>query len=129
MLKSKEKRVARNVIKNEIFNIVEEILGCKWAVVIIGLIKDGIKRPGAMTKNVEGLSAKVLNERLSKMVQTGVLKKHSYPEIPPRVEYEFTDFGKRLIKILQDLEDLQQYYEPNKYLKTNKDKELIRKSL
>lgn len=73
-MKSKEKRIAKHVIKNEIFNIVEEILGCKWAVVIIGLIKDGIKRPGAMTKNVEGLSAKVLNEHLSKMVQTGVLE-------------------------------------------------------
>lgn len=127
-MKIKEKRVAKYVIKNEIFNIVEEILGCKWAVVIIGLIKDGIKRPGAMTKNVEGLSAKVLNERLSKMVLTGVLKKHSFAEIPPRVEYEFTDFGKRLIKILQDLEDLQQYYKPDKYLKVHKEKEPLGKS-
>ena len=117
MPKTKKKIVAKHLIKNEIFNIVEEILGCKWAVVIIALIKDGVKRPGAMTKSVEGLSAKVLNERLSKMVQTGVLEKHSYPEIPPRVEYEFTEFGKRLIKILKDLEDLQKYYDPDKYLK------------
>lgn len=117
MPKTKKKLVAKHLIKNEIFNIVEEILGCKWAVVIIGLIKDGVKRPGAMTKSVEGLSAKVLNERLNKMVQTGVLEKHSYPEIPPRVEYEFTEFGKRLIKILKDLEDLQKYYDPDKYLK------------
>ena len=117
MPKTKEKLVAKHLIKNEIFNIVEEILGCKWAVVIIGLIKDGVKRPGAMTKSVQGLSAKVLNERLNKMVQTGVLEKHSYPEIPPRVEYEFTEFGKRLIKILKDLEDLQKYYDTDKYFK------------
>jgi DNA-binding HxlR family transcriptional regulator len=117
MPKIKEKIVAKYVIKNDIFNIVEEILGCKWAVVIIGLIKDDVNRPGAMTKSVEGLSAKVLNERLNKMVQTGVLEKHSFPEIPPRVEYEFTNFGKRFIKILEDLEDLQKYYDPAKYLK------------
>ena len=47
MLKTKEKIVAKHVIKNDIFNIVEEILGCKWAVVIIGLVKDGVPLLGA----------------------------------------------------------------------------------
>ncbi len=108
---------AKKIIRNDTFNIVEEMLGCKWAVVIIGLIKDGVKRPGAMQKVVEGLTAKVLNERLSKMVQYGLLEKKSYPEIPPRVEYDFTDFGRRFIKVLEDLEDLQKYYDPEKYLK------------
>jgi DNA-binding HxlR family transcriptional regulator len=117
MLKTMMKIAAKKIIRNDTFNIVEEMLGCKWAVVIIGLIKDGVKRPGAMQKVVEGLTAKVLNERLSKMVQYGLLEKKSYPEIPPRVEYEFTDFGSRFIKVLEDLEDLQKYYDPEKNVK------------
>jgi DNA-binding HxlR family transcriptional regulator len=117
MLKTMMKIAAKKIIRNDTFNIVEEMLGCKWAVVIIGLIMDGVKRPGAMQKVVEGLTAKVLNERLSKMVQYGLLEKKSYPEIPPRVEYEFTDFGSRFIKVLEDLEDLQKYYDPEKNVK------------
>jgi len=51
------------------------------------------------------------------MLEAGVLEKHSFPEIHPREEYECTDLGKGLIKIHEDLEDLQKYYDPDIYKK------------
>ena len=89
--------------------MVEDIVGCKWSLTTLELIQRGINRPGAMVREVDGLTTKVLNERLSKMVRYGILEKISYPEIPPRVEYQFTDFGKKFCLKLDDIKYLQQY--------------------
>jgi DNA-binding HxlR family transcriptional regulator len=87
--------------------MVEEIVGCKWSLHILARIRNGTCRPGALSRSIEGLSTKVLNERLAKMVRFGILEKHSYPEIPPRVEYTLTGFGSRIAGILDAIEDLQ----------------------
>lgn len=82
-------------------------MGCKWSLSVLGLVRGGVVRPGAMRRGVEGLSAKVLNERLAKMVRYGILHKRAYPEIPPRVEYRLTPFGRRFVGILDQLDALQ----------------------
>ena len=89
--------------------IVEHTLGCKWMLKVLYLIREGTNRPGAITRSVEGLSTKVLNERLSNLVNFGIIKKISYPGIPPRVEYEFTEFGLRFIKILDTIDELEKF--------------------
>ena len=89
--------------------IVEQTLGCKWMLKVLYLIREGINRPGAMSRAVEGLSTKVLNERLSDLVNFGIVDKISYPEIPPRVEYEFSEFGQHFIKILDTIDELEEF--------------------
>ncbi len=79
---------------------VENMIRCKWSLHILGLIRRGIQRPGAIVRQSSGLSTKVMNERLAKMVRFQILRKTIYPELPPRVEYHLTDFGKRFIRIL-----------------------------
>lgn len=49
-----------------------------------------------------------MNERLTKMVNFGILSKQSYAEVPPRVEYRLMDLGRRIGEILQAIEALQQ---------------------
>lgn len=61
-----------------------------------------------MVRSVEGLTTKVLNECLRKNVDFGILEKVSYNELPPRVEYRVTDFGVRFVRILDQLESLQE---------------------
>lgn len=87
--------------------MVENIIRCKWSLSVLSLIRQGINRPGAMEKSVEGLTTKVLNERLRKLVNFGILEKTIFPEIPPRVEYQLTDFGRKFIGILDAIEDLE----------------------
>jgi DNA-binding HxlR family transcriptional regulator len=87
--------------------IVEDVVGCKWTLTVIDLVRRGVKRPGAMQRSVEGLTQKVLNERLRKLVSFGVLAKHSYPEVPPRVEYELTEFGQRFVGVLDAIAALE----------------------
>lgn len=87
--------------------MVEDVVGCKWSLSVMRLVRDGVKRPGAMRKAVAGLSTKVLNERLRKLQRFGIVEKTIYPEVPPRVEYELTEFGRRFAAVLDGVDSLQ----------------------
>jgi len=87
--------------------MVETIYGCKWSLTVYRLLANGINRPGEMVRSVEGLTTKVLNACLRRNIEFGIINRIAYPELPPRVEYEVTPFGKRFIRILDELENLQ----------------------
>ena len=91
--------------------MVETIYGCKWSLTVYQLLANGINRPGEMVRGVEGLSTKVLNSCLRKNIEFGIIERIAYPEIPPRVEYVVIPFGKKFIRILDDLEKLQEEIE------------------
>jgi DNA-binding HxlR family transcriptional regulator len=88
--------------------MVESIIGCKWSLSVLHLVNQGINRPGAMERSIDGLTTKVLNERLRKLVNYGILQRYAYPEIPPRVEYKLTVFGEKFVHILNEIEKLNQ---------------------
>ncbi len=87
---------------------VESIVRCKWSLQVLARIRRGINRPGALVRACPGLSTKVLNERLARMVRFGILQRVAFPEIPPRVEYRLTGLGRSFVKILDAIEELQQ---------------------
>jgi DNA-binding HxlR family transcriptional regulator len=87
--------------------MVEDVVGCKWSMTVLGLVAQGVQRPGAMERAVDGLSAKVLNERLRKLTRFGILEKMSYPEVPPRVEYRLTPFGREFSRLIAEVRRLQ----------------------
>lgn len=86
---------------------VEDIVGCKWSLEVLAAVRQGIVRPGAIQRHVDGLSTKVLNERLVKMQRYGIMRKQIYAEVPPRVEYQITAFGTKFLVILDKIEELQ----------------------
>ena len=90
-----------------VHQMVESIIGCKWSLTVLSLVRKGVRRPGEMEHAIDGLSGKVLNERLSKLVRFGILEKASFAEVPPRVEYRMTAFGNKFIKLLDDVDQLQ----------------------
>lgn len=67
--------------------LLEDVLGCKWSWSILRAIHTGTVRPGQMERAIPGLSTKVLNERLRKLVAHGVLQKTEFPEAALHVEY------------------------------------------
>lgn len=102
---------AHNNSKKNAARILEDILGCKWSLRILAAIRRDICRPGSLTRAIDGLSTKVLNERLSKMVRYGILERHAFAEIPPRVEYRLTDTGLRIVDILDRVDALQRDFD------------------
>ena len=85
---------------------LEDVIGCKWSVSVLLAIEAGINRPGMLERHIDGISAKVLSERLRKLTVYGLLEKHSFAEIPPRTEYTLTVLGKKLISIIQQIHEL-----------------------
>jgi DNA-binding HxlR family transcriptional regulator len=83
--------------------MVEDIIGCKWSLTVLGLVADGVQRPGAMQRRVPGLTPKVLNERLRKLLRFGIIERQVFAEVPPRVEYRLTPFGRRFDGVLREI--------------------------
>ncbi len=91
-----------------VHQMVESIIGCKWSLTVLSLVRKGVCRPGEMEHAIDGLSGKVLNERLVKLVRYGILDKVSFAEVPPHVEYRMTEFGNNFTKVLDEVDQLQQ---------------------
>ena len=102
-----DKKFSRISAPERTARMVETIFGCKWSLTVYRLLAHGINRPGEMVRSVEGLTTKVLNACLRRNIEFGIIKKIAYPELPPRVEYEVTPFGEKFIRILDELEKLQ----------------------
>ncbi|MFM9996937.1 MAG: winged helix-turn-helix transcriptional regulator [Phycisphaerales bacterium] len=90
----------------EVAAMVESIIGCKWSLHVLAKIRGGVNRPGVLARSAPGLTTKVLNERLDKMLRFGIIARHAYAEVPPRVEYTLTPFGERFAEILDAVERL-----------------------
>lgn len=85
---------------------LEDVVGCKWSVSVLLAVQKGINRPGALERHIEGISTKVLSERLRKLTAYGLINKESFPEVPPRTEYSLTRSGQKLIKIIEQIQGL-----------------------
>ncbi|GAA3796004.1 winged helix-turn-helix transcriptional regulator [Streptomyces phyllanthi] len=76
----------------------------KWtAMVVIALSAGDRMRFGDLRTTVDGISGKVLTETLRDLERDGLVARHAYAEIPPRVEYELTALGRTLETPLQAL--------------------------
>ena len=94
--------------KIPVASMVESIVGCKWSVRILQLCAEGHNRPGMVLRACPGLSAKVMNERWRKMIRFGIMRRRVFGLKPPvEVEYQLTSFGRRFLKILDEVRKLQ----------------------
>lgn len=87
--------------------LLEEVIGCRWTISVLGAVAKGVRRPGALERHIEGISAKVLADRLRHFTRAGIFVRVQFPEIPPRVEYQLTDYGKKFMRLLKEVEKLQ----------------------
>lgn len=95
--------------KIPVASMVESIVGCKWSVRLLQLCAEGNNRPGMVLRACPGLSAKVMNERWRKMIRFGIMRRTVLGLKPPvEVEYQLTPFGRRFLKILDEVRRLQE---------------------
>lgn len=82
-----------------------EVIKGKWKVMILCHLGNGTLRPGEMLRLMPGISQKMLTATLRDLQQSGIVERHSYNEIPPRVEYSLTRRGEGLRNILLEMSD------------------------
>ena len=63
-----------------------------------------------LQRDLEGISQKVLTDSLRQMMDDGLVYRHDYQEMPPRVDYSLTEFGEKLLPIMDALADFGNYY-------------------
>ena len=75
----------------------------KWTAMVVIALSPGRLRFRDLRDTVDGISAKVLTETLRELERDGLVTRHVYAEVPPRVEYELTALGHTLHTPLQAL--------------------------
>lgn len=78
-----------------------DILGAKWTALLIYDLAAGTRRFRELEHSCAGISSRTLAERLRALERGGIVRRHSYPESPPRVEYELTAKGRELLPIIE----------------------------
>jgi DNA-binding HxlR family transcriptional regulator len=78
-----------------------ELIGSKWTSLIVHDLSEGPRRFTALEHACPGISPRTLSERLQMLEQEGIVVRQSYPESPPRVEYELTSKGVALLPIIE----------------------------
>lgn len=81
-------------------------MGCKWSAAVVAAIARGVKRPGQLERFIPGISTKVLNERLRKLLAYGLVTRQEFEDKVPRVEYRLSATGRKLAGIIEQLGEL-----------------------
>ena len=76
------------------------IVGAKWTALLVHDLSEGARRFSELEHSCAGISPRTLSERLRWLESEGLVDRRSYPESPPRVEYELTDKGRALLPII-----------------------------
>ena len=77
-----------------------DIIGAKWTALLVHDLSEGPRRFSELEHSCAGISPRTLAERLRALEDEGIVSRRSYPESPPRVEYELTEKGDALLPII-----------------------------
>jgi DNA-binding HxlR family transcriptional regulator len=80
-----------------------EIVSGKWTLLVIRDLADGSRRFCELERSLDGISPRTLSLRLRALEEHGVVERHTYPEVPPRVEYALTEKGEALVPLIEDM--------------------------
>lgn len=78
-----------------------EVVGSRWTALVLWQLDRGRQRHGELAHALPGVSPKTLTDRLRKLEAHGLLTREVFAENPPRVEYELTDTGRELLRVLE----------------------------
>ena len=77
-----------------------EILGGKWKALIVCLLISGSRRTSELERLIPGISQKVLIQQLRELERDGIVGRINYNQMPPKVEYFVTEYGKTANEII-----------------------------
>lgn len=98
--KAKDAPAAGELVDPKLEKLVNELIGAvadKWTMLILeALLERPASRFTQISRAVEGISQKMLTQTLRQMERNGLVSRHVYPVVPPRVEYTLTELGSTL---------------------------------
>lgn len=80
-----------------------EVIGGKWKCVILCHLMRGKKRTSELKRLMPDITQKMLTQQLRELEADGVIDRIVYNQVPPKVEYELSEYGSSLSGILNAL--------------------------
>ena len=80
-----------------------EIVCGKWTLLVVRDLSEGRSRFCELERSLAGISPRTLSLRLRALEEEGIVERHTYPEVPPRVEYALTPKGDALLPIIDSM--------------------------
>ncbi len=80
-----------------------EIVCGKWTLLLIKDLAEGHSRFCELERSLAGISPRTLSLRLRALEEEGIVQRHTFPEVPPRVEYALTEKGQALAPLIEDM--------------------------
>ncbi|AIF42562.1 helix-turn-helix domain-containing protein [Virgibacillus sp. SK37] len=88
---------------------VEDALGIlvgKWKpIILLHLLQEGTKRFSDLKRSMPGVTQKMLTKQLRELEEEDIIQRVVYPQVPPKVEYSITDYGRSLEPILEAMHE------------------------
>lgn len=84
-------------------DLVGEVLYGKWKIRLLFFINEGNKRPSELQRKIPDATPRVLNMQLKELEEHEMISKVVYAQMPPKVEYSLTEFGKSLMPVVLNL--------------------------
>lgn len=82
------------------------ILVGKWKpIILLNLMKEGTQRFSELQRDLPGITQKMLTKQLRELEDEDIISRVVYPQVPPKVEYSITEYGKTLEPILMDMHE------------------------
>ena len=80
-----------------------DIICGKWTILVIRDLAVGRSRFCELERSLAGISPRTLSLRLRGLEEQGIVERHTFPEVPPRVEYSLTSKGLALVPLIDDM--------------------------
>ena len=80
-------------------------IGGRWKPILVCRLLDGRKRFGELCRLAPNATERMITLQLRELEADGVIARHVFAEVPPRVEYEVTEFGRSLAPVIASMQE------------------------
>ena len=84
-------------------DVTMNYIGGKWKTVVLWYLRKDKKRFSELRRLIPNITEKMLSLQLKDLENDGIVSRKIYAEVPPKVEYFLTDFGKSLVPMLEEI--------------------------
>lgn len=88
-----------------------DLVGGKWKLLIIYQLAPGPLRPSQLKKLIPDISEKMLIQELKNLTQSRLVLRRDYQQIPPKVHYELTSMGEKIMPLIAEMRNFAVAYE------------------
>jgi DNA-binding HxlR family transcriptional regulator len=83
--------------------LTADVVCGKWTLLLVRDLAEGRSRFCELERSLAGISPRTLSLRLRALEEEGIVERHTYAEVPPRVEYQLTEKGIDLLPIIESM--------------------------